>query len=132
MAVRVAELARAGRVPDWMRDARPRCVPSAWRNTKHGVFAATETCGQVEVIHRGRRVVHPLIMCPVTYTPTSQQIASARRDWLAWWGALLHIGYELRCYARLSTVEVTQDMPPMTPWITRGGEKGLDAENVNL
>ncbi|RAP38875.1 hypothetical protein BYZ73_21665, partial [Rhodovulum viride] len=39
-ATQVADLARAGRTPDWMPDARPRCVPVKWRETSHGPRAA--------------------------------------------------------------------------------------------
>jgi hypothetical protein len=118
MACRVAELARAGRVPDTYIGVRTACVPVAWRQCKHGVFARTEVIGDVETVYRGRKTVHPVLVCPVTYTPTPGQIAAARRDYLRWWGALRHIRDDLRLYAGLGSVDVTLDMPPAEPWNT--------------
>ena len=36
MAIRIAELARAGLTPDWMPGAVPRCVPVETRRNQHG------------------------------------------------------------------------------------------------
>jgi hypothetical protein len=36
MAIRVAELARAGLTPDWMPGAVPRCVPAIVKQNQHG------------------------------------------------------------------------------------------------
>lgn len=116
MAARIAALARAGITPDWMPEARTRCVPVAWRMTKHGRFAKTEVLDKVETLHRGRKVVREVAWCPVTYTPTASQIGAARREYLAWWGALLSLGADLRGCGMLNRVEVTSAMPPMTPW----------------
>lgn len=122
MAVRVAELARAGLVPDCLAGAQARCVPVAWHRANQGdPMARTEVVGEVETVHRGRRVRRPVLACPVTYAPSAQQIGAARRGWLDWWGALLHLGCALRASGRLESVVVTPDMPPMTPW-----RKGLD------
>lgn len=116
MADQVARLARAAAAPDWMPDATPRCVPrDGFRLTKHGEFARTETVGQVETLYRGRKVVHDLLACPVSYRPSAAQISSARRAYLDWWGALLHLQAELRACG-LTTITITRDMPPMTPW----------------
>ena len=120
MAAQIASLSRAGVRPDWMPDASPRCVPVGWRTTKHGHFAQTEVVGEVVTVHRGRKIRREIVACPVRYTPTAQQIASARRHYLDWWGALLWIGAELRTLHILDQIEITQDMPPMTPWIARG------------
>uniref|UniRef100_A4WTC6 Uncharacterized protein n=1 Tax=Cereibacter sphaeroides (strain ATCC 17025 / ATH 2.4.3) TaxID=349102 RepID=A4WTC6_CERS5 len=120
MAVKIAGLARAGMRPDWMPDAKPRCVPREWRRSKHGVFARIEVVEEIVTVHRGRRVVRPVEACPVTYSPTSAQIASARREWLTWWGALLHLGHELRTLDILDTVQLTSIMPPMVPWRAEG------------
>lgn len=116
MAVRVAELARAGITPDWMPDARVRCVPLGWRTTRHGRFAKTEVIEVVRFKHRGRTIQREVTCCPVTYAPTAAQINAARRDYLGWWGALLSLGADLRGCGMLSRVEVTNVMPPMTPW----------------
>ncbi|MEL5878936.1 hypothetical protein [Cereibacter sphaeroides] len=120
MAVKIAALARAGLRPDWMPGARPRCVPRDWRRSKHGMFARIEVVDEIVTVHRGRRVVRPVEACPVTYAPSHAQIAAARREWLTWWGALLHLGHELRTLDILSTVQLTADMPPMSPWREEG------------
>ncbi len=116
MADQIAKLARVGAAPDWMPDATPRCVPrDGFRLTKHGEFARTECVGQVKTLYRGRKVVHYVVACPVSYRPSAAQISAARRAYLDWWGALLHLQAELRSCG-LATIEVTRDMPPMTPW----------------
>lgn len=115
MAVWIAELARAGRYPDWMPGAAPRCVPRAWRQTKHGVFAATEACGTDMVTGRRGTVTLERRMCPVTYHPSGAQIAARRRAYLDWWGALLWLRPDLERMS-LGSWTLTNAMPPMTPW----------------
>ena len=70
MAMQIADLARAGRAPDWMRDATPRCVPREWRNSKHGRRASVEVGREVVTVYRGRRTVRTEDYCPVTYIKT--------------------------------------------------------------
>lgn len=127
MALQIAELARAGIMPDPMAGAKMRCVPVGWRNTRHGVFARTEVVGRDQITFRGRKLGYDVLCCPVTYTPTPQQIGAARRNWLGWWGALLHLGYQLRTVGGLDTVSITENMPPLTPW-----NRTLDVEDVKL
>jgi hypothetical protein len=119
MAVRIAELARARSVPDWMPEARPRVMPVAWRGNRHGRRAATEVCGLEHVWHKRRWVTVERRCCPVHIAPTPAQIASARRGYLAWWGALMHLRGELEAL-ELARHVVTDDMPPVAPWDTRG------------
>lgn len=117
MAVRIAELARAGVTPDWMPDARVRCMPVEWSfENQHGRYGKTEVIETIVTKHRGRKVRRDVTWVPVTYTPTAQQIHAARRGYLDWFGALLVIGNDLRGCGMLSRVEVTDEMPPMTPW----------------
>ena len=115
MAIRVAELARAGLTPDWMPEARTRVVPKEWRQCKHGTFARTEVVGTVKYRHRGRIVCRDVTVCPVTYHPSAAKIAAARRDYLDWWGALLEIRSNLACVALKDHV-LSDVMPPMEPW----------------
>ncbi|MGY9050246.1 hypothetical protein P775_09780 [Puniceibacterium antarcticum] len=116
VALWIAELARSGLTPDWHQDERPRCVPVAWRSCKHGDFAKTDVAGSVEVMGRkGLRRVD-LTVCPVTYVNTGREIAAARRDYLAWWGALLELRDTFRVYGGLTAFEVTEQMPPAAPW----------------
>lgn len=125
MALQVAELARVGMRPDWMKDARPRCVAAEWKGNRHGGGAATAdaadlgSAGWKAVPRRNRKgvVVHdPVRYCPVIYTPTARTIAAARRNYLQWWGALLEIGAHLRLTGVLSGIKITDEMPPLHPW----------------
>lgn len=115
MALRIAELARAGMAPDWMPDARPRLVPANWRGTKHGQFAATEVAEVVEHVHRGRRLRREVRYCPCSWSPTADQISAARRDYLAWWSALLWLRQDLKLIGLRDHV-VTDVMPRLAPW----------------
>lgn len=117
MAVEIARLARCCTVPDWMPRAVPRCVPVDVVENPHGVFARTSVVGKVEVRKRGRKKMVDVVACPVTFRPSAAKIASARRDYLQWWGALLDLRVTLAA-AGLRTIAVTQEMPPMKPWDT--------------
>jgi hypothetical protein len=124
MAVQMAQLARAGRVPDAMIGARQRCVPVAWAHgNQYGAMARTEVVEEVETVHRGRKIKRAVTACPVTYTPTARQIGAARRNWLGWWGAMLHVGHELRTLGGLDTIRITDKMPPLEPWRMEAAKK---------
>ncbi len=120
MAVRLAELARAAARPDWIEDDRTRCVPRDWRMTKHGPFAKTEVTGVGSYTFRGRKVIYEAVACPVRYTPTPQQVASARRAYREWFCALLFLAVDLRRLNILAQVQITQALPPRTPWRREG------------
>jgi hypothetical protein len=86
MAIRVAELARAGLTPDWMPGAVPRCVPVETRRNQHGERAKTEVVGVERVQYRGRWRTVEVLACPVTWHPHPELIAGARPgydDWTA-------------------------------------------------
>ncbi len=119
MAIRIAELARAGMTPDWMPGAKPKCLPLEWRQHKHGPHAATTVVGVEVVRHRGRKVRHEIRACPVTYVPTPSQIGSARRGYLAWCSALLELRCQFQTCGGLSCWSVTDAMPPMRPWMKK-------------
>lgn len=116
MAVQVAELARAGMVPDAMVGATPRCVPVRWRQHKNGWFAKIEVAYVITHLHRGRKVERAVEWCPVAFTPTAAQIAASRRAYLDWWAALQEVQVNLRACGMLRRHRVNQVMPPLTPW----------------
>lgn len=118
MAVAMAGWARAGLAPDWMPDTMPRCIPRAWRNTKHGLFAKTESMGEATVVILGKPRTYEVVVCPITFSPTAQQIGMARRRYLGWYGALLHLRSVL-CHGALSRLRLTNAMPPVSPWVDR-------------
>ncbi len=116
VALTVAEYARARRVPDCMADARTVCQPVGWRENQNGRHAATEHLEYV-IDHSGRKPRrHDVRVCPVTFTPTQAQIGAARRAYLAWHGALMHLRGTFECYQNLSRWVVTSEMPIMQPW----------------
>ncbi|MCV2877596.1 hypothetical protein OE699_01920 [Sedimentimonas flavescens] len=129
MAIQIARLARIGDRPDWMRGARARVVPVHRVFNQHGWMAGTadsRMLGGVGWQHVRRRtrkrgiVSDPVLYCPVTINPTPAQIAAARRNYLDWWGALLDLAASLRSMGLLSSIALTSDMPPMTPWRKEG------------
>lgn len=116
MAVRVAELARAGAVPEFYPDASPRVVPLEWRCNQYSRWSSTMDARDHWFNGHGRFAVKDARACPVRIVPTAQQIGAARRGWLDWIGALMHIQHELRMVG-LSRWDVTDELPPMTPWV---------------
>jgi hypothetical protein len=119
MAIRVAELARAGLTPDWMPGAVPRCVPRDTRENQHGVRAVTEVIGIERVLHRGRWRSVEVLACPITWRPHPEQIASARRGYEDWWRALDWVRDGLQVGSMLREVAVTAAMPKVRPWEPR-------------
>ena len=116
MAIQMAGHARTGSSPDWMQGAVPRMVPVDTRMTKHGLFARTEVIGHYTSRYRGRDISSEITWCPVSWAPSAATIASARRHYLQWWGALLHLRAELATGNRLERVTLSHAMPPMKPW----------------
>ena len=116
MAIRVAELARAGLTPDWMPDIVPRCVPVETRANQHGERATTVVIGTERVKTRGKWRTVELLACPVTWRPHPEQIASARRGYEDWWQALDWVRDGLVTGGMLREVEVTTAMPKVRPW----------------
>ena len=88
MAIRVAELARAGLAPDWMPGAVPRCVPVEVKRNQHGERATTIVVGTERVLSRGKWRTVEVLACPVTFSPYPQQIEAARRAYSEWCKAL--------------------------------------------
>jgi hypothetical protein len=116
MAIRVAELARAGLTPDWMPGAVPRCVPVAVKRNQHGDRAATMVVGTERVLSRGKWRTVEVLACAVTFSPHPQQIEAARRAYDDWWRALEWVRDGLRTGAMLRGLEVMLTMPKARPW----------------
>lgn len=119
VALRVAELARAGIIPDWMTGAVPRCVPRETREHQHGIRAVTEVIGTERVLLRGRWRSVDMLHCPVIWRPHPEQITSARRGYNDWWAALGWVRDGLVAGGMLREVEVTAVMPKLQPWKNR-------------
>jgi len=116
MAIRVAELARAGLTPDWMPGAVPRCVPREVKRNQHGERATTVVVGTERVLSRGKWRTVEVLACPVTFSPHPQQIEAARRAYDDWWCALDWVRDGLRAGAMLRDLEVMPTMPKARPW----------------
>lgn len=118
MALTVVELARARRPHAWEADATPRIVPHAWHMTDDGNWTAeTRKLEEVTFIDRKSRVkrYRPEV-CPIRYAGGARVIGEARRVYLDWYGALLEVATHLRRPNALLTIEITDDMPPLSPW----------------
>jgi hypothetical protein len=116
MAIWLAELARSGLTPDWCKDAQARCEPVEWRRSKHGDHAKVCEIDVARHVHRGRTVETRVMLCPVRYMNTADEVARVRRAYLGWWGALLELRSSFQIGAHLSAYRVTDEMPPVRPW----------------
>lgn len=119
MAIRVAELARAGLTPDWMPGAVPRCVPVEMKRNQHGARATTVVVGTERILNRGKWRTVEVLACPVTYSPYPEQIEAARRAYDDWWQALGWVRDGLVAGRLLREIEVTSAMPKVKPWTPR-------------
>jgi hypothetical protein len=116
MAIRVAELARAGLTPDWMPGAVPRCVPVEMKRNQHGARATTVVVSTERILNRGKWRTVAVLACPVTYSPYPEQIEAARRAYDDWWQALGWVRDGLITGGMLRELEVTALMPKGQPW----------------
>ena len=116
MAIRVAELARAGLTPDWMPGAVPRCVTLEMKRNRHGDHATTVVVGAERVLSRGKWRTVEVRACPVTFSPYPQQIEAARRDYLAWRMALRWVRDGLQVGGMLRDIEIVVGLPKANPW----------------
>lgn len=119
MAIRVAELARAGLTPDWMPGAVPRCVPVDVKRNQHGQRASTIVMGTERVLTRGKWRTVEVLACCVTFSPHPDHIEAARRAYDDWWHALDWIRDGLTAGGMLREVDVTSAMPKAMPWELR-------------
>jgi hypothetical protein len=116
MAIRVAELARAGLTPDWMPSVVPRCVPVETKRNQHGERSTTIVVGMERVLTRGKWRTVEVLACPVTWRPHPEQIEAARCGYQDWWQALDWVRDGLIGGGVLREVEVTAAMPKVRPW----------------
>jgi hypothetical protein len=118
VAIRVAELARAGLTPDWMPGAVPRCVPVEIKRSRHGDRAVSVVVGTECVLVKGAWRSVEIRACPVMFRPHPDQIAAARRGYEDWWKALGCVRDGLIAGGMLREIEVTTAMPKGRPWKT--------------
>lgn len=116
MAIRVAELARAGLTPDWMPGAVPRCVPVEVKRNQHGERATTIVVGTERVLSRGKWRTVEVLACPVTFSPHPRQIEAARRAYDDWCRALDWLRDSLIVGRMLREIDVTPLAPRANPW----------------
>ena len=116
MALRVAELARAGLTPDWMPGAVPRCVPVDVKRNRYGNRATSEVVGTERVLIKGQWRSIEVRACPVRFSPDQRQIEGARQAYKDWWQALGWVRDGLIAGGMLREVEVTEVMPKLAPW----------------
>jgi hypothetical protein len=116
MAIRVAELARAGLTPDWMPGAVPRCVPVEVKRNQHGERATTVVVGTERVLTRGRWRTVEVLACRVTYSPDPKQIEAARQAYRNWWQSLGWLQAELQSSPLFRELIVSDVLPAAQPW----------------
>ncbi|GGW24050.1 hypothetical protein GCM10011452_09320 [Gemmobacter lanyuensis] len=118
MAVLVAECARAGGAPDWRGDERRRVVPKGWDLQDDGSWSAHVEQGDEYrfVAARSRVRTGRATYCPVSITGGVWSVAAARRAYLGWYGALLHLAHVVGQPGYLSSVAITGQLPPLSPW----------------
>ena len=119
MAIRVAELARAGLTPDWMPGAVPHCVAVEMKRNQHGERATTLVVGTERVLTRGKWRTVDVLACPVTYVPHPEQIEAARRAYSDWRKALGWVREGLQTGHMMREVEVVDGLPVSRPWERR-------------
>lgn len=117
MAIRVAELARAGLTPDWMPGAAPRCVPVDIKRNRHGDRAVSVVVGTERVLVKGAWRSVEVRACPVMFRPHPNQISAARRGYDDWCHALGWVRDGLIESGMLREVDVTAAMPKVRPWL---------------
>jgi hypothetical protein len=116
MAIRVAELARAGLTPDWMPGAVSRCVPVEVKRNQHGERATTIVVGTERVLSRGKWRTVEVLACPVAFRPDHLQIEAARRAYGDWWKAMAWVKDGLIAGSMLREIELSHKLPAATPW----------------
>ena len=119
MAIRVAELARAGLTPDWMPGAVPRCVPVDLKRNRHGDRAVSVVVGTERALVSGKWRCVEVRACPVTFRPDAQLIKAGRQAYQDWWRALGWVHEVLNDGGMLHDIKVTSVVPKEKPWEPR-------------
>ncbi len=122
MAIQVAELARAGRQPDWMQDAEPRIEPVAWNAKGMAKTEVFETIRVPTLMRNGKRGAMTVSRkvdiryCPCRIVPDQAQISAARNAYTKWWMAVDRFRVDVKASGMLKAFAVTEAMPPAAPW----------------
>lgn len=118
MALLVAECARARRAPDWREDERRGIVPCGWDMTDDGEWLATtrKLPEQVYRVAKSRKKTYRPELCPISYTGSASVLAKRRRDYLAWYGALLHLLGQLSWGDAFTAIRLVDGLPSVSPW----------------
>jgi hypothetical protein len=74
--------------------------------------------GTERVMTRGKWRTIDILVCPVTWRPHREQIASVRRGYKDWWAALAWARDGILAAGLLREVELTTVMPKVQPWGT--------------
>lgn len=117
MAVQIAELARARRVPDVMAGAKEwNLYPVATKRNPHGVFAVKESLG-FGMDYSGRKPRrYNIEHCPVKLQSNIQAIGRVRQNYLLWRRALVSLRQTFDMYNDMSRWSVSDVLPSRRPW----------------
>lgn len=125
-ALWVADLARAGRVPDY--SARLRISPAAYQENQHGrrpavvpshVLGSDGWPKSYRVNRKGRTVEERIVCTPVAISPTAEEVARMRRSYTQWRLILLELKTHLQI-SHLTSFCVSDVLPPRCPWQKEG------------
>lgn len=119
MAAQVAELARTRSEPDWKIPERRGVVPCGWDLTDDGEWVAVvRSLDPVDYLDRRWRKIRTYrpALCPISYSGSAAVIAKSRRAYLAWYGALLYLAFELGSARGLTSLRLADGLPALSPW----------------
>ncbi|MCF7700540.1 hypothetical protein GLR48_14645 [Loktanella sp. M215] len=123
MAVTIAELARAGMMPEW--HVPTWIEPLKWGTSRYGRYAVTADAAELGAggwphqpytTRKGGNRFEEVRYCPVNIRGGVAEVTAKRRAWLLWWSALLELRNTFQLGGDLSAWSVTATMPPREPW----------------
>ena len=94
-------------------------MPVDIKRNRHGDRAVSVVVGTARALISGKWRIVEVRACPVTFTPTPQQIDAARQAYNDWWQALDWVRDGLIAGGMLREVEVRAVMPSSRPWTAR-------------